>query len=156
MICASITSATSTIIPFVTPTPHSPAFSDAFYTTYTPVLGGTPFITPTPVPISSETCTKLKQIAANPMVGTCTTNTRCDTVICLLPGYTTTSEFQILPCYSPPALYIVFKDQHQNILHRRIVTNSSVIHLPSATLNVTLKHKHSNLGVAVRFCELTS
>ena len=136
-------------------TPHSPALSDAIFTTSTPVLGGTPFVTPTPVPISSETCTKLKQIAANPVVGTCTTNTRCDTIICSLPGYTTTSEFQILPCYNPPALYIVLKDQNQNILFRRIVTNSSIVQLPSGTLNVTLKHKHNSLGVAVRFCELT-
>ena len=147
MICASITSATSTIIPFVTPIPHSLAFSDAFYTTYTPVLGETPFITPTPVPISSETCTKLKQIAANPVVGTCTTNTRCDTVICSLPGYT--SEFQILPCYNPPAFYIVLKDQNNNILLRKIVTNSSIITLPSSTLNVTLKHKQNTLGIEV-------
>ena len=119
-ICASITLATSTIIPF---------------------------ITPTPVPISSETCTKLKQIAANPMVGTCTTNTRCDTVICSLPGYT--SEFQILPCYDPPAFYIVLKDQNNNIVLRKIVTNSSIIQLPSSTLNVTLKHKQNTLRVEV-------
>ena len=81
------------------------------------------------------------------MVGTCTTNTRCDTVICLLPGYT--SELQILPCYNPPAFYIVLKDQNKNILFRKIMTNSTIIQLPSTTLNVTLKHKHNSLGIEV-------
>ena len=116
----------------------------------TPVLGGTPFIIPTPVPISSETCNKLRHIAANPVVGTCTTNTRCDTVICSLPGnITTTRELLILPCYNPPAFYLALKDQNKNILFETIVTNSSIIQLPKATLNVTLKHKHNSLGIKV-------
>ena len=112
----------------------------------------TPFITPTPVPISSETCTKIKQIAANPMVGTsCTTNIRCDTVTCISLGYT--SAIQILPCYNPPALYIMLKDQNQNVVVRKIVTNSTIISIPGSViqLDVTLKHKENRIGIEVRF-----
>ena len=111
----------------------------------------TPFITSTPVPISSETCTKIKQIAANPMVGTCTTNTRCDTVTCTSLGYT--SVIQILPCYNPPALYIVLKDQNQNVVVRKIVTSNTIISIPGSViqLDVTLKHKENSIGIEVRF-----
>ena len=112
----------------------------------------TPFITPTPVPISSETCNKIKQIAAKPVVGTsCTTNTRCDTVTCTTLGYTIV--IQILPCYNPPALYIVLKDQNQNVVVKKIVTNSTIISIPGSVirLDVTLKHKENRIGVEVRF-----
>ena len=112
----------------------------------------TPFITPTPVPISSETCNKIRQIAASPTVRTsCTTNTRCDTVTCITLGYT--SIIQILPCYNPPALYIVLKDQNQNVVVRKIVTNSTIIPIPRNViqLNVTLKHKENRIGIEVKF-----
>ena len=116
--------------------------------TTTPTHMTTP--TPTPVTISAKTCAKIKELAAHPNIGDCTTNSACDTVICSHElGYQ--YSVQLLPCHNPVAIHAIIRDQDNDVIYDDIITKTTSIHVSFFDIEVTLLHNQSDaLGIWVR------
>lgn len=113
-------------------------------------------IFPTPVPVSSETCAKLMELAAVSLSKDCSVNELCNTVSCNTFGYR--SRFQILPCHDPPGFHVVLYDIDGSVFYNGIITNSTSIHLAFSQFNLLIvvrqNRSSSSLGFGVRICFL--
>ena len=106
--------------------------------------------TPTPVTISPKTCAKIKELAAHPNTGDCTTNSACDTVICSNEfGYQYT--VQLLPCHNPVAIHAIIRDQDNNVIYDDVITKTKSIPVSFFVIEVTMLQNQSDaLGIQVR------
>ena len=116
--------------------------------TTTPTRMTTP--TPTPVTISAKTCAKIKELAAHPNTGECTTNSACDTAICSHElGYQYT--IQLLPCHNPVAIHAIIRNQDNDVVYDHVITKTTSIPVSFFVIEVTLLHNQSDaLGIQVR------